>query len=106
VKLTYRDLVEEYVRLNQTTQPFAQIPHGRYINFMSDFLAGGKGATREQAIKAWETLKSLEVPKNYRAWTQVRSSKSIRAEIIDVATTQTACGAAGWSASTIFRSDT
>ena len=76
VKLTYRDLVEEYVRLNQTTQPFAQIPHGRYINFMSDFLAAEKGATREQAIKAWETLKSLDVPKNYHAWTQVRSSKS------------------------------
>ena len=76
VKLTYRDLVEEYVRLNQTTQPFAQIPHGRYINFMSDFLAAEKGATREQAIKAWETLKSLDVPKNYRAWKLVRSSKS------------------------------
>ncbi|HYR89453.1 MAG TPA: hypothetical protein VE422_35590 [Terriglobia bacterium] len=76
VKLTYRDLVEEYVRLNQTKQPFAQIPHGRYINFMSDFLAAEKGATREQAMKAWEKLKSLDVPKNYRAWTQVRSSKS------------------------------
>ncbi len=76
VKLTYRDLVEEYVRLNQTTKPFAQIPHGRYINFMSDFLAAEKGATREQAMKAWEKLKSLDVPKNYRAWTQVRSSKS------------------------------
>jgi len=76
VKLTYRDLVEEYVRLNQTRQPFAQIPHGRYINFMSDFLAAEKGATREQAMKAWEKLKSLDVPKNYRAWKQVRSSKS------------------------------
>src|SRR5205807_7763871 len=39
VKLTYGDLVKEYIRLNQTRKPFAQIPHGRYINFMSDFFA-------------------------------------------------------------------
>ena len=39
VKLTYGDLVKEYIRLNQTDEPFAQIPHGRYINFLSDFLA-------------------------------------------------------------------
>jgi hypothetical protein len=35
---------------------------------MSDFLAAEKGATRERAIKAWRQLKSLDVPKNYRAW--------------------------------------
>ena len=44
VKLTYRDLVEKYVRLNQTAQPFAHIPYGRYINFLSDFLSAEKGA--------------------------------------------------------------
>ena len=42
VKLTYGGLVKEYVRLNRTKGPFAQIPHGRYINFMSDFLAAEK----------------------------------------------------------------
>ena len=68
VTLTYGDLVEEFVRLNQTTEPFAQIPHGRYINFVSDFLAAEKGATREQAMKAWEKLKALDVPKNYHSW--------------------------------------
>ena len=52
VKLTYRDLVEEYVRLNQTTGRFAQIPYVCYVNFLSDFLAAEKGATREQAIRA------------------------------------------------------
>ena len=76
VRLTYRDLVEEYVRLNQTKEPFAKVPHGRYINFMSDFLAAEKGATREQAIKAWEKLKALNVPKNYSSWVQARSSRS------------------------------
>jgi hypothetical protein len=75
VKLTYRDLVIEYVRLNQTKDPFAQIPHGRYINFISDFLAAEKVATREQAMRAWEKLKILDVPKNYRSWVKSQSSK-------------------------------
>ena len=76
VKLTYGDLVIEYIRLNQTREPFAQIPHGRYINFISDFLAAEKVATREQAIRAWEKLKTLDVPKNYRSWVKSQSSKS------------------------------
>jgi hypothetical protein len=68
VKLTYEDLVREYVRLNQTRQPFAQIPHGRYVNFVSDFMAAEKGATRDQVTRAWARLKTLDVPKTYRAW--------------------------------------
>lgn len=75
VKLTYGDLVREYVRLNQIKESFAQIPHGRYINFISDFLATEKGATREQAIKAWSMLKKLDIPKNYRSWQKFQSSK-------------------------------
>jgi len=75
VQLTYGDLVNEYVRLNQTQKPFSQIPHGRYINFVSDFLAGEKGATREQALKAWEKLKTLDIPKTYRACVRSQSSK-------------------------------
>jgi SAP domain-containing new25 len=76
VKLTYGDLVKEYVRLNQTQGTFAQIPHGRYINFVSDFLVAEKGATREQAIKAWEQLKTLDIPKNYRSWAKSRKLRT------------------------------
>src|SRR5713226_9352152 len=75
VKLSYGDLVREYVRLNLTKEPFAQIPHARYINFMSDFLAGERGATWEQALRAWKKLKKLDVPKNYRSWVRLNSSK-------------------------------
>jgi len=73
IKITYKDLVDKYVELNQTTARFAPIPHGRYINFISDFFAAEKNATREQAIKAWEEIKRMGVPKNYRAWVQLRS---------------------------------
>src|SRR5947208_2492215 len=71
VRLNYGDLVREYVRLNQTKEPFAQIPIDCYINFMSDFLAAERGATWEQALRAWKKLKELEVPKNYRSWVRL-----------------------------------
>ena len=74
VKLTYGALVKEYVRLNQANE-FAQIPHGRYINFMSDFLSAEKDATREEALRAWEKLKALDVPKTYQSWVRSQSSK-------------------------------
>jgi hypothetical protein len=62
-KITYGDLVKQYVKLNQTEEPFEQIPVGRYINFLSDFLAAEKRASKEQAINAWKRLKALDVPK-------------------------------------------
>jgi len=77
VNLTYGGLVKEYLRLCQIKEPFTHIPHGRYINFMSDFLAAEKGATREQAIQAWKKLKTLDAPKNYRSW--VKYMKTSRA---------------------------
>ncbi len=76
VALTYRELVKEYVRLNQTVGPFAHIPLDRYVNFLGDFLAAEKGATREQAMKAWEKLKALDVPKNYRSWAKFQAQKA------------------------------
>jgi hypothetical protein len=78
-KLTYAGLVKKYVELNQGKESFTQIPtgSGRYINFMSDFLAAEKGATREQAIAAWKKLKTMDVPKDYRSWVKARSSKSM-----------------------------
>jgi len=67
-RITYGDVIREYVRLNQTGDPFARIPSGRYINFLSDFLGSEKGATRAQALRAWKELKSLDAPKNYLSW--------------------------------------
>ncbi len=76
VELTYGDLVDEYIRLNQTEGVFAQVPHGRYINFLSDFFAAEKGATREQALQAWDSLKSLDAPKTYRSWVRSQGLKA------------------------------
>ena len=76
-KITYGDLVRQYIKLNETEEPFKKIPHGRYINFLADYLANEKGATREKAIKAWEKLKKLDIPKDYRSWKQ-KSEKETR----------------------------
>ena len=67
-RLTYGDLVMQFVKLCRTEGSFPQAPSGRYINFLSDFLAKERGASREQAIKAWKTLKRLDIPKTYRSW--------------------------------------
>jgi hypothetical protein len=71
-KITYEDLVKQYVRLNQGPKAFAHIPHGRYINFVADFLANEKGATREQAIREWKRLKKMDLPKTYHDWVKFR----------------------------------
>ena len=72
VRITYRDLVKEYVRLCQTVGSFAHIPHGRYVNFISDFMKAEPSATRARAIKAWKRLKTLDVPKDYGSWKSIR----------------------------------
>lgn len=74
-KITYGDLVQEYVRMNQREEPFEQIPYDCYINFLSDFLKAEKDATRADAMAAWKRLKRMDAPKNYRAWKKAVSTK-------------------------------
>jgi hypothetical protein len=74
VAITYGDVVRQYVQFNQSDKPFARVPHGRYVNFMSDFLAREPCATREDAVKAWHKLKTLDIPKTYDAWARFESS--------------------------------
>src|SRR5215207_4471354 len=66
-RITYRDLVTEYVRLSGMST-FNRIPHGRYINFCAEFRASRPGATMAQAVAAWKTLKMLDAPKTYASW--------------------------------------
>ena len=73
-KITYRDLVKEYVRLCRSPRAFARVPHGRYINFVSDFREANPEATFAEAVRAWHTVKRLPAPKTYRAWKALRDS--------------------------------
>ncbi len=70
---TYGDLVRQYIALNKTKR-FERIPIGRYNNFVAEFLAAKKGATRADVIAAWNELKTLDVPKDYRSWVRARAN--------------------------------
>jgi hypothetical protein len=72
---TYGDLVRQYIVLNKMPR-FERVPHGRYINFVADFLACEPGATRAEAIVAWKQLKELDVPKTYASWVAARTNRT------------------------------
>jgi SAP domain-containing new25 len=74
---TYGDLVRQYIVLN-TMPRFERIPHGRYINFVADYLEADKRATRAEAIAAWTELKALDVPKDYASWVKARARRKGR----------------------------
>lgn len=62
------------IALNRVER-FEKVPHGRYINFVAEFLAANKGVTRAEAIAAWNELKRREVPKDYASWVKARAKR-------------------------------
>ena len=75
-KITYGDLIDEYLRMNLSKERLPQIPSTRFNNFVSDYLANEPNGERQQAIDAWETLKALDIPKEYKAWKAYLQSKA------------------------------
>ena len=71
-KITYGDLVRKYIELNQPEVNFLKAPSGRYINFLSDYLAKEKNVSRVQGIIEWKRLKKLDIPKDYISWKKYR----------------------------------
>jgi SAP domain-containing protein len=65
--VTYGELIDQYIALN-SLERFEQIPHPRYVNFLADYFAAEKDASRKDAIAAWKKLKRMDMPKNYKAW--------------------------------------
>ena len=65
--ITYGDLINEYRRLNHIVK-LPQIPSAKFNNFITDYLKNEKGKTKTDAIKAWEKLKKMNVPKDYDSW--------------------------------------
>lgn len=67
-KITYNDVICEYIRLNKTEGKLPQIPSCKFNNFISDYLANEKNATREEALQAWNKLKDMKAKKDYITW--------------------------------------
>lgn len=71
-RITYGDLVRQAIRLNKTKKGPLRIEHGRYINFISDFMAANKTSSHAEAVKAWHQIKAIDAPKTYDAWVKAR----------------------------------
>jgi hypothetical protein len=69
--ITYRDLVNQAIELNRTKNGPLRAEHGRYCNFISDFMANKRGSHSE-AVAAWKALKKMDAPKTYEAWAKAR----------------------------------
>ena len=76
--ITYGDLVKQFIVLNRTKTGPLRIEHGRYMNFISDFMAANEGAAQEAAIRAWHEVKAMDAPKTYAAWTLHRRPRTAR----------------------------
>jgi hypothetical protein len=66
--ITYRDLVLQAIALNESKRGPLRAEHGRYINFISDYMAGNRSASHADAVKAWHEVKAMDAPKTYTAW--------------------------------------
>jgi hypothetical protein len=51
------------------------VPIRCYCNFVADFFAANKKATRAEVIAAWNELKELDVPKDYVSWVKARAKR-------------------------------
>jgi hypothetical protein len=69
-RITYRDLVLHAIALNENKRGPLRLEHGRYMNFISDFMAANKRGSHEDAVKAWHEVKAMDAPKTYAAWSR------------------------------------
>jgi len=67
-RITYRDLVLQAIALNETKRGPLRVEHGRYMNFISDYMADNKAASHQDAVRAWHEVKAMGAPKTYAAW--------------------------------------
>jgi hypothetical protein len=73
--LTYGDLAGQLHKLSQPGTEFKRVAHGRYINFITDFMKHEKNARHAKAVAAWNLLKELPVAKDYASWLKASKRK-------------------------------
>lgn len=74
--ITYGDLIDKFLELNQTEKKFEKIPSTLFNNFISDYLKNETQSTRKQALKEWKKLKTLNIKKDYKSWKKDNENKS------------------------------
>jgi hypothetical protein len=71
-RITYGDLVNQAIRLSKTKRGPLRLAHGRYINFIADFMAANRKASHADAVRAWKAVKAIDAPNTYEAWVKMR----------------------------------
>ena len=77
-RIAYRDLVLQAIALNEGKRGPLRVEHGRYINFISDYMADNNGAAHDDAVRAWHEVKAMDAPKTYAAWVRLARRRSPR----------------------------
>jgi SAP domain-containing new25 len=77
-RITYGHLVKQAIVLNKTKQGPLRLEHGRYINFISDFMAQNARRSQSDAVRAWDEVKRMDAPKTYAAWAAARAKRRDR----------------------------
>jgi hypothetical protein len=62
--------------LNESKRGPLRVEHGRYINFISDYMADNNGAAHDDAVRAWHEVKAMDAPKTYAAWVRLARRRS------------------------------
>ena len=69
--ITYRDLVIQAIALNDSKRGPLRLEHGRYMNFISDYMADNQSASHDDAVRAWHQVKAMDAPKTYSVWARL-----------------------------------
>jgi hypothetical protein len=77
-RITYADLVTQAIVLNKTKQGPLRVEHGRYMNFVSDFMAQNPRRALADAVRAWAEVKRMDAPKTYEAWAARANRRNAR----------------------------
>jgi hypothetical protein len=73
-KIKYKDIVKEFIRLNNPKTKLPQIPSTKMNNFISDYLVGIKNSKRQEAMIEWRKLKKWKVPKNFTSYLEYKKN--------------------------------
>jgi hypothetical protein len=68
IKISYGDLIDEFIKINLTKDKLPQIPSTKMNNFIMDYLKNEINSKRSDALNEWRKLKELNIPKNYNSW--------------------------------------
>jgi hypothetical protein len=82
--MALRDFVRQYIALNKVER-FEKVPHGRYINFVAEFLAADKGGDACRGNRCVERAQEVRHPQRLRVLGQGAREAQGKEQVTSVA---------------------